>query len=177
MSRESKFLSLVLRHKPEALEIELDSAGWVDVRLLLRKMKDNGRPLKRTDLEDIVSSDDKGRFQFSENGLKIRVCQGHSVNIVLNPTLKISPSVLYHGTARSSLESIFKSGLSSQKRQYVHLSSDIQTAIKVGNRHGKCVVLNVDCQTLTTLGHDFFVSDNGVWLTKDIPASALGFVS
>jgi len=172
----SKFLSLVLRHRPEASGVVLDENGWVGVDALLKGMSKCGMGVTIDELEDIVATNDKKRFEFNEDGTKIRACQGHSLsNIDLGLVPKRPPEFLYHGTATIFLDSILKNGLHPRSRQYVHLSLDVDTATKVGSRHGKPVVLRVAAATMNWDGHQFFLSSNNVWLTKIVPPRYLSF--
>ncbi len=175
MSRESKFLSLVLRHKPEEIGLQLDKHGWVLVDELLRKLKKANRKLSRDELFQLVESSDKKRFTLSEDGSRIRAAQGHSVDVDLGLEPRRPPDELYHGTASANLDAIFSDGLNSGSRRQVHLSTNPETAERVGQRHGKPVVLRVEAKRMFDDGFEFFCADNGVWLTDKVPASYLGF--
>ncbi|MCA0907109.1 RNA 2'-phosphotransferase [Ruegeria marisrubri] len=175
MSRESKFLSLVLRHKPEEIDLQLDAHGWARVDELLRKLKKSGRKLSHDELIEIVETSDKKRFTLSEDGKRIRAAQGHSIEVDLGLKPQQPPSELYHGTASANLDAIFSNGLVPGKRQQVHLSLDPDTAERVGQRHGRPVVLRVEAQRMFDDGFEFFRADNGVWLTDAVPARYLGF--
>jgi putative RNA 2'-phosphotransferase len=169
----SKYLSLVLRHRPEVLGITLDAQGWTDVALLLERLHQNAIPIDQNKLAQIVATNSKKRFAFSDDGTKIRASQGHSVAVDLGYQPTMPPQVLYHGTGEKSLNSILKSGLQKGERHHVHLSADVKTAIKVGQRHGKPVVLHVAAQQMQEEGFLFFISQNGVWLTDYVPAAYL----
>ena len=169
----SKFLSLVLRHKPETIGIQLDQNGWADVDKLLEKSNSYGVRIDRETLNHIVATNSKKRFAFNESFDKIRASQGHSVDIELGYISQKPPEILYHGTGESSVQSILETGLAKRNRQHVHLSSDIKTAIKVGQRHGKPVVLKVLAGKMYDDKFEFFLSDNGVWLTDNVPAKYL----
>ena len=171
--RISKFLSLVLRHQPEAMGLELDEQGWADVDELVRLANNHRRPLTRELLERVVNENDKKRFVFSDDGRQIRASQGHSIEVDLDLPPLAPPELLYHGTASRFLDSIRATGLNSASRQHVHLSSDLATATKVGQRHGKPVVLNVRAGRMFAAGHQFFRSANGVWLTEHVPVEFL----
>ncbi|WP_170790252.1 RNA 2'-phosphotransferase [Ruegeria lacuscaerulensis] len=175
MSRKSKFLSMLLRHKPETIGLTLDRNGWADVNDLLLRLKKANRPLAREELEEIVVGNDKKRFTLSPDKSRIRAAQGHSFDIDLGLAPSTPPQLLFHGTARSNLDSIFSNGLEAKGRNQVHLSADEETALRVGSRHGKPVVLSVDAQGMQKEGHQFFRADNGVWLTDFVPAGFLGF--
>ena len=170
----SKFLSFVLRHKPEAIGLSLESDGWADIETLLRLAAEHGTPIVREDLLRVVDQSDKKRFTLSPDGLRIRAAQGHSttqVDIAFTPVTP--PEMLFHGTAQRFVESIRNKGLVAGDRQYVHLSHDAQTAETVGKRHGKAVVLTVRSGDMARDGLLFYRSDNGVWLTRDVPARYL----
>ncbi|WP_040609640.1 RNA 2'-phosphotransferase [Pseudooceanicola batsensis] len=175
MSREGRFLSRVLRHEPELLGLTLKPGGWVEVDLLLRALRRAGRGMSRGHLVRLVADDNKRRFTLSEGGERIRAAQGHSLAVDLTLAPQSPPAVLYHGTNRQSLDSIFQSGLLSGRRQFVHLSADVDTALDVGTRHGKPIVLSVEAGAMSRGGHQFWVADNGVWLTRQVPAQFLAF--
>ncbi len=175
LTSTSKFLSLILRHQPETIGLVLDENGWADVEELLRKANDYGRPISRPLLERIVAENDKKRFAFNETGERIRASQGHSIEIDLALTPVEPPPQLFHGTATRFVESICEKGLIPGSRQHVHLSADRETAVKVGQRHGKPIVLSVDSMAMVQAGHVFFLSANGVWLTDHVPAEFLTF--
>lgn len=168
--KASKLLSLVLRHKPDHIGIKLDSNGWTDVRLLLKQLKAHGHHITKDNLIQIVDTNDKKRFALNDNQTEIRASQGHSVNIDLDLIPQTPPQLLYHGTARQFVGSIFKEGIKKGKRTHVHLSHDIPTALKVGSRHGDVVLLQIDASKLDADGYTFYLSANGVWLIEFIPA-------
>lgn len=169
----SKFLSLVLRHKPEEIGITLDAAGWVDVDELLDACAKRSVDISRKRLESIVESSDKKRFAFNQDQSRIRANQGHSVSVELGYLPVTPPEVLYHGTATRFLESITATGLMKQQRSHVHLSADVQTAANVGQRHGRLALLEVNTAQMKQDGYLFYLSDNGVWLTDNVPAKYL----
>jgi putative RNA 2'-phosphotransferase len=169
----SRFLSLVLRHQPEELGIELDDAGWVDVDVLLTALAAHGRKTSRQELERIVATNNKQRFAFSDDGARIRASQGHSVDVELGYVASQPPAILYHGTVARFLESIRHQGLDKRSRHHVHLSATIETAINVGGRRGPPVILEVAAARMAIAGHAFFVSENGVWLTESVPPEFL----
>lgn len=173
--KTSKFLSLVLRHRPEMLGIELDAAGWVTVDDLLAAANRRGMTLDRQTLEEVVARNDKQRFALSEGGRRIRASQGHCVRIDLGLEPSQPPELLYHGTAERNLESIARAGLIPRGRQHVHLSLDVETATNVGARHGKPAVLIVESGLMWNAGIEFFLSDNGVWLTERVPVEYIRF--
>jgi putative RNA 2'-phosphotransferase len=170
----SKFLSFVLRHKPDAIGLTLDREGWVDIGTLLASAAVSGRHFNRATLQAVVEGSDKKRFSISEDGLHIRAAQGHSTNTVsLDHGERVPPETLLHGTATRFLASIRAEGLRPGSRHHVHLSVDATTATTVGRRHGQPVVLRIDAQRMHEQGFRFFVSDNDVWLTERVPASFL----
>lgn len=168
LTKTSKFLSLVLRHEPETIGLTLDGNGWADIEELIDLANANGKPVTRELIDQVVRDNDKQRFAISEDGLRIRANQGHSVDIDLALTALEPPATLYHGTATRFAKSIRKLGLIKQSRQHVHLSSDEATAIKVGNRHGKPLVLKIRAAEMHASGLAFFRSENGVWLTDAV---------
>lgn len=164
----SIFLSLILRHKPEEVGLTLDRFGWANVDELIEKVSASGRTINREILEEIVITDDKNRYSFSDDKRKIRANQGHSVPVDVQLKKVVPPDKLYHGTATKSLEGIKKNGIHSAKRLYVHLSRDIETARIVGARHGRLVVLEINAKEMNNNGEEFFLSENGVFLTKGV---------
>jgi putative RNA 2'-phosphotransferase len=171
----SKFLSLVLRHKPREIGIVLDESGWVEVKTLLEAMGRHGRGVTRAELEEVVATNDKKRFAFSEDGLRIRASQGHSVEVDLGLTPSVPPEVLLHGTATRFLEAIRVEGLKPMSRQHVHLHEDRATAEQVGMRHGKPALLEVRAGEMHRAGRLFYCSANGVWLTEAVPVAFIVF--
>lgn len=170
-SEISKFLSFVLRHQPDAIGITLDLEGWTDIAVLIEAAANNGKRLDRDMIQAVVTSSDKKRFAVSEDGLRIRAVQGHSTETVdINYVAKLPPEFLYHGTATRFMESIQKDGLLPGARQYVHLSQDEQTALAVGQRHGKPLVLRIKSLLMHEQGFKFFQAENDVWLTSAVPA-------
>ncbi|MCE5279455.1 MAG: RNA 2'-phosphotransferase [Planctomycetaceae bacterium] len=173
--RISKFLSLVLRHQPQAAGLTLDHAGWVDVAALLEGCRLAGRAITPEQLAEVVATNDKKRFEFSSDGLRIRASQGHSVEVELGYSPADPPETLYHGTAERNLSAIRVEGLRKGQRHHVHLSADERTAASVGQRYGKPVVLAVQAGRMHADGHAFFISTNGVWLTGHVPPQYLDF--
>lgn len=174
--RHSRFLSLVLRHRPEAIGITLDENGWVDVETLLEGCRRHGRRIDRPMLDEIVRTNNKRRFALSPDGKRIRASQGHSIEVDLGLEPVRPPDTLFHGTATRFLESILAGGLEKRSRRHVHLSPDVETAIKVGARHGKPVVLAVAAGNMHENGYKFYLSANGVWLTESVPREFLEIV-
>jgi putative RNA 2'-phosphotransferase len=169
MSRVGRRLARILRHEPEIIGLTLGPGGWVAVDDIVKAFKSTPTPIKHAQIEAIVSSDDKQRFSLSKDGRFIRAAQGHSVDVDLGLDAKEPPELLYHGTASSSLNSIFAKGIQPQRRRQVHLSLDVQTATKVGSRHGNPIVLLVRAREMHEQGHSFFQADNGVWLVGEVP--------
>jgi len=174
LSEISKFLSYVLRHQPDAIGITLDLDGWTDIALLITAAAKDGKQLDRDLIQAVVTTSDKKRFAISEDGLRIRAVQGHSTESVdISYVEKVPPEFLYHGTATQFLDSIRKDGLLPGSRQYVHLSQDEQTALAVGQRHGKPVALKIKALLMHEQGFKFFQAENGVWLVNDVPPEQL----
>ena len=165
----SRFLSFVLRHKPDTIKITLDRNGWADVDTLIDAVNRSGRYfVDRKILELIVATDDKQRYAFNSDRKLIRASQGHSIDVDLDLTPVEPPEFLYHGTAYKSVAKIQQEGLKPQKRQYVHLSADDKTAINVGFRHGQPVVFTVFARKMYEIGQQFYLSENNVWLTAHV---------
>ena len=164
----SKFLSLVLRHKPEVASVTLDGAGWASTAQVVQGcQKFCNQAVTESDVEYVVKTNNKKRFEFSADGLKIRASQGHSIDSVeLGYKPQAPPELLYHGTAAKNLQSILTKGLLKCNRQHVHLSNDVVVAVAVGQRRGEPIVLTVFAQKMYNYGYEFFLSTNGVWLTK-----------
>ncbi|MEM0992557.1 MAG: RNA 2'-phosphotransferase [Bacteroidota bacterium] len=165
----SKLLSLVLRHRPEIIGLQLDANAWADVDELIARLNQAQHPIELEQLKSIVANNDKQRFTFNADYTKIRANQGHSIQVDLNLPAIQPPSILYHGTSEKAIDHILATGLEKRNRQHVHLSSDLATASKVGRRHGKLVLLQVDAKGMHETGHRFFCSKNGVWLTDAVP--------
>jgi putative RNA 2'-phosphotransferase len=169
----SKFLSYVLRHKPDAIDLQLDSQGWANISELVEKANAAGTGCSREDLLLVAASGDKKRFSLSDDGLRIRAAQGHSVKVELGLLPRQPPPLLYHGTATRFVGSILSEGLKPRSRQHVHLSLDEATAHQVGRRHGKPIVFSVDALAMQSQGLVFYHADNGVWLTDHVPPEFL----
>lgn len=171
LKRTSVFISLILRHQPEVIGISLDRHGWANVQELIDGINKTGKySIDMPTLEEIVRTDNKQRYSFNEDKTKIRANQGHSVNVDVELKEAVPPEILYHGTGEKYVDSINTEGLKPKSRLYVHLSKDIDTAIKVGSRHGKPVVYKVSAEEMHRQGYQFYLSENGVWLTKIVPA-------
>ena len=176
----SKFLSLILRHNPGKIGLQLDQQGWANVQELIEKVnKARKQPISLSDLEQVVANDNKQRYSFTGDKSRIRANQGHSINIDLGLEPQTPPAVLFHGTASRFLDSIMEKGLLAGSRQHVHLSLDIETATNVGRRHivgkrhGNPVILKIDTFQMLKDGHLFYLSDNNVWLTDHVPVKYL----
>ncbi len=170
----SKILSLVLRHQPEYLDIKLDKSGWADVTEIIAAMNSKGIVVNNSIIEEIVRLSDKQRFVLNSDHSMIRANQGHSVEVDLELKPVVPPDELFHGTTDKFIDSIFASGLQKQDRQHVHLSENVQTALSVGSRRGKPVLIKIDAAAMYRAGFSFYISANGVWLTDEVPA---GFLS
>ncbi|MCQ2488152.1 MAG: RNA 2'-phosphotransferase [Clostridia bacterium] len=172
LNETSRFISLILRHKPDVIGISLDEHGWANVKDLIdgiSKKQDFSMEL----LEEIVNTDEKQRYSFNEDKTLIRANQGHSIPVDVELTETTPPNVLYHGTGEKYVDSISKQGLIPKSRLYVHLSKDVETATIVGKRHGKPVIYKVDASQMINDGFKFYLSSNGVWLTECVPIDYL----
>lgn len=172
LTKTSQYISLILRHKPEVIGITLDEHGWADVNELIAGVNKT-HPLTLETLEQIVRTDEKQRYSFNEDRSLIRANQGHSIKIDAEIPEASPPEILYHGTAEKSAASIEAQGILPMSRLYVHLSANEKTAVKVGSRHGKPVVYEVCAGKMQQDGYTFFLSVNGVWLTKAVPPEYL----
>ena len=165
----SKYISLILRHKPEAVGIKIDKHGWANTADLIQAIK-----IDMQTLEYIVETDNKGRYEFNSDRSKIRARQGHSIDVDVELEEREPPAILYHGTAEKYISSIEKYGIIPKGRLYVHLSSDIETAENVGKRHGNPVVIQINTGEMYADGYKFYRSRNGVWLTKFVDSKYIG---
>ena len=166
----SKYMRYILRHKPEAIGEHLDEHGWLSVDKLIKGInRVNCTNVDMDLIEKIVKEDKKGRYSFNEDKTLIRANQGHSVQVDVELKEVTPPEILYHGTGKKYLESIVKTGLDKRSRLYVHLSKDVDTAEKVGKRHGEPVILKIKTKEMTEDGFKFYISENGVWLTDNVP--------
>jgi putative RNA 2'-phosphotransferase len=165
MNERSKFLSFLLRHRPEAKGLKLDRDGWASMEDLV---KSAGFTI--AEMKSIVELDPKQRYSISEDGKKIRANQGHSTSQVrLTFAKAIPPPTLYHGTTKDAAEGIKKSGIKPMKRHYVHLTAEEQEARDVGGRRrGDVAVFEIDAAQMLTDGIIFFKSENGVWLVSSV---------
>ncbi len=172
----SKYLSLILRHKPETIGIELDEHGWADVEELIRGIS-RTHEFNMDILEEIVRTDNKQRYSFNDDKSLIRANQGHSIPVDVELEKAEPPETLYHGTGEKYRKSIDAEGLKPKSRLYVHLSRDIDTAVIVGKRHGEPIVYRVSSKDMQNDGYEFFKSVNGVWLTKNVPVMYLEVIN
>ncbi|MDF1698029.1 MAG: RNA 2'-phosphotransferase [Saprospiraceae bacterium] len=168
LKHKSKFLSLILRHKPQTIGLTLDKNGWANVEELIEKAKTKKLFYTLEVLEEVVEQNNKKRFTFNEDKTKIRANQGHSLNVDMEFKPIAPPSTLYHGTSIRNIDSIRSTGIEKRNRQHVHLSHEESTAVNVGSRHGKPIVLHIDAAQMHEDGFHFYLSKNGVWLTDYI---------
>jgi putative RNA 2'-phosphotransferase len=171
----SKFLSYTLRHRPDEIGLQLDPQGWASVQELIDCAARHGTRLTQPMICEVVAQNDKQRFALSEDGTRIRASQGHSIEIDLNLSPQVPPEYLFHGTADRFVAAIRASGLERRQRQHVHLSAEEATAINVGSRHGRPVVLRVKAGAMHAEGRLFYFSANGVWLTEEVPTRFIEF--
>lgn len=171
----SKFLSYVLRHRPDSIGLTLNNEGWANIDSLMELARQHGKEISRELLEQVVSTNDKQRFAISPDGISIRARQGHSISVDLALTPAQPPAMLYHGTATRNLDAIRRQGLKKGQRHHVHLSGAMELAERVGARHGRPVVLQVQALKMVEAGFYFYITDNQVWLTDHVPVSFLVF--
>jgi len=173
LTKVSKYLALILRHKPETIGITLDKNGWANVKDLIKGVNKTYK-LDIAMLEEIVATDDKQRYSFNEDKTLIRANQGHSVDVDVELEEAVPPEYLWHGTGTKYVESIRKTGLIPNSRLYVHMSESYMTAMDTGARHGKPMVFCVKAEDMYNDGYKFYKSKNDVWLTKFVPVEYLG---
>lgn len=173
LTKTSRFLSLILRHKPEEIGISLDEHGWANVNDLIHGMRVAGYPISRSILEEIVETDNKQRYSFDECKTRVRANQGHSIPVDVELKEAEPPEYLWHGTGKKYVNNIYDMGLIPKSRLYVHLSSDIETATSVGKRHGDVMVFRIDANKMHKDGFKFYLSKNGVWLVEHVPTKYL----
>lgn len=172
-----RFISFILRHHPESVGITLDEHGWTDTDILTEKVAEKFKGFSFADLERIVRENNKQRYSFNEDKTRIRANQGHSVSVNMEFTPVTPPDVLYHGTGEKSVDSILANGIQKMSRQYVHLSADCDTAVNVGKRHGKPVVLQIAANEMSRDGYKFYLSENKVWLTDFVPTKYIEVIN
>ncbi len=168
LEKTGRYLSLLLRHRPDVAGVRLDEHGWANASELLQGINKT-QPLTMEELELIVATDSKQRYSFNEDKTLIRANQGHSIPVDVEPERKAPPARLWHGTGRKYTDSIDEIGLIRKTRLYVHLSADQETALTVGARHGEPVIYEVNTAQMHTDGYIFYQAANGVWLTKCVP--------
>jgi putative RNA 2'-phosphotransferase len=173
--RASRYISWALRHAPDEAYLTLDHHGWASVRDLLHSMALHGHTISQADLAEIVVSDAKGRYSFSDNGKLVRANYGHSVDVVPDVAATVPPAVLFHGTARRSLPVIKQAGLLPQRRRFVHLTNDLASAFAIGGRHGASVVIVIDTAAMHADGLQFYPMTRMIWLTETVPPQYLNF--
>lgn len=161
----SKFLSYILRHKPDAIALDISIDGWVKIDELISAAKKDGWPIDEEIINEVVKSNSKQRFSFSDDGLYVRANQGHSIEIELGLKPQIPPDILFHGTVEKFVANINNEGLKKMKRHHVHLYTNKNDACNVGSRRGRPVIFSVDSKSMFEDGLSFFLSKNGVWLT------------
>lgn len=172
LTKTSRYISLILRHKPEVIGIALDEHGWADVQQLIAGVSKTN-PINMEILEEIVRTDDKQRYSFNEDKTLIRANQGHSIPVDVELPERKPPAILYHGTGEKYVAYIDQDGLIPKSRLYVHLTDKYDTAVTVGKRHGRPVVYEIDSAKMMEDGFIFYLSVNGVWLTKRVPVMYL----
>ncbi|MFT3736849.1 MAG: RNA 2'-phosphotransferase [Rhodocyclaceae bacterium] len=175
IEKTSKFLSFILRHKPEDIGLVLDAQGWASIEELMLRAGQHGTRLDRELIEEVVETSDKRRFIISDDGERIRANQGHSIPVDLGLVPVSPPDLLFHGTATRFVEAIRVEGLLPRARHHVHLSANRETAAAVGTRHGKLAMLEIRSGDMARAGHPFYVSVNGVWLVDAVPAEFIRF--
>ncbi len=171
----SKFLSLVLRHKPEEIGILMDKNGWVGVDELIEKSKNKQVFFDFETLEEVVYTNDKQRFAFNDDHTQIRANQGHTVEVDLEFTPIEPIEYLFHGTVAKYLDDIKATGLQKMQRRHVHLSKDLETALKVGSRRGEPIILKIKALEMYKDGFSFYLAKNGVWLCNEVPLRYIEF--
>lgn len=166
----------MLRHRPDVIGLQLDHEGWLDIDQLIKNANKHGHLMTLEILHEVVATNDKRRFALSEDGLRIRANQGHSVlGVELNLQPVIPPAILFHGTVSCFTESIRRQGLLKRSRNHVHLSADEQTAIQVASRRGPPIILTIAAHQMHAAGYQFYLSENNVWLTESVPTQYIEF--
>jgi putative RNA 2'-phosphotransferase len=169
----SKYISKHLRHQPDRLGLVLEEGGWISVDRFLDAAKAGNFPISRSELEFVVQNCDKQRFALDASGDRIRANQGHTIEVDLQLQPQVPPEILYHGTNKEAVAGIESSGLLKMARHHVHLSTNLETARRVGSRRGQVVIYGVRALALQQTGIDFFQADNGVWLVDHVPPEYL----
>ncbi len=165
----SKQLSYILRHQPKSIGLSLNEQGWANVQELITKLQQQGTGIDLATLEIIVATNDKKRFAFNEDKTMIRASQGHSLEIELSYAPIQPPELLFHGTTYEAWQLIRTKGIMKMNRHHVHLTDNQSTAVQVGHRHGKPVVLTIKALLMYQHQFIFYQSENGVWLTDTVP--------
>jgi putative RNA 2'-phosphotransferase len=169
----SKYLSKHLRHQPERIGLELLPGGWVEVKQLLAATAQNGFDISLTELAQVVASNDKQRFSFNDSGDLIRANQGHSTDVDLQLPVRTPPAILYHGTHTKAVTPILQTGLQKMSRHHVHLTTNLSVAHEVGGRRGKSIIIAVNAVLMESNGHNFYCTENDVWLVENVPPQYL----
>lgn len=173
----SKFLSYILRHAPESINLSLSHEGWANLDELIKLSNECNHPITLDKIQEIVKHDSKQRFSISDNGHFIRANQGHSLkNLNLNYDEMTPPNTLFHGTANRFIDDIKHQGLIPMSRQFVHLTENKDTALQVGKRYGKPVLLIIDSKQMLQDGFKFYHTQNNIWLTKSIPTGYIKLI-
>jgi putative RNA 2'-phosphotransferase len=167
-------MSLLLRHKPEQANLDMDREGWVSIK----QMQDNVPGLSMAAITWVVEGDKKGRFAFNEDRTKVRATQGHSTELVdMKMKAEVPPTFLYHGSAERFMKHIRVEGLKSMTRHYVHMTNNRDTAFGVAMRYAKdkrhVRILTIDAAKMHADGFAFYQSENNVWLTEHVPLKYL----
>lgn len=172
LTQLSKFLSYILRHRPQSIGLSLDKNGWLSVSELIEQANKHGYQINRKILNRIIRESSKQRFILDYKGESIRAGYGHTIDVDLELNPKIPPDILYHGTAQASAKAIKREGINAGSRNFVHLSVEKEDARYVGSRHGKPVILKIEAKTMAEEGYNFYQSESepGIWLTKEVPA-------
>ena len=176
-AKTSIYISLILRHKPQVINKSIDEFGYMKVNELLEGMNSTGYTITERDLNRIIEEDDKQRYSFNNSKDKIRANQGHSIKVNLGLQPIDPPNILYHGTCKRVENIILSEGIKKMARQYVHLSKDIETARKVGLRHGEFLIFKVNTIQMFLDGYKFYLSDNDVYLTNYVPSKYISVVT
>ena len=172
----SKLISYWLRHNPSDANLTVDEFGWASLNDLLDALKLRGHELTYPDIHELNQSFDKVRWEFDETLDTIRATHGHSIPIVLEDMNTDPPAILFHGTSSKKLGDILNIGLLPMQRQFVHLSATIESAVEVGKRHGKPILIEIDTFALIKDGGKFYQTTNNVWLAPKVPVEYLSFV-
>lgn len=171
----SRAVSHALRHEPWVYELELDEQGWVPLSQLVAALAERGGTWAGVDedaVRGMVARSDKKRHEVAAD--RVRASYGHSVPARIRLQAGDPPARLFHGTSPEAAVVIARDGLRPMARQYVHLSSDVETAMSVGARKsGSPVLLEVDTRRAAGEGVVFYRGNDRVWLADHVPASCL----